>query len=139
MDATGDLAGRRRPAFAIDIKPILVPVRCPAFLKSACLLGGGDTESSKRQDHGANTDVRLRAFANMPTPRTPKNWGTDVSIGSNSLKRRVQIITQLHDCVEGHALMPLGAQLLNYFREPYSLRSTCSHIWTIVVPLQGAC
>ena len=29
------------------------------FLKSA----RGDTESSKRQDPGANTDVRLRAFA----------------------------------------------------------------------------
>jgi len=31
----------------------------PIFLKSA----RGDTESSKRQDHGADSDVRLCAFA----------------------------------------------------------------------------
>src|SRR5712692_8639515 len=84
MSATGDLVGRRGHAFTIEIKPNLLPVRCPTFLNGVCLLGGGDTESSKRQDHGANTDVGLRAFANMPTPRTPKNWGTDVSLGSNN-------------------------------------------------------
>jgi hypothetical protein len=54
----------------------------PIFLKSA----RGDTESSKRQDHGANTDVRLRAFA------ADKNRGTDVSLESNLSKRRVRII-----------------------------------------------
>lgn len=128
MDATGDLGGRRGRTFAIEIKPILLPVRYPTFLKNVHLLGGGDVESSKRQDHGAHTDVRLRAFANMPTPRTPKNWGMDVSLGSNSLKRRVQVIAQLDDCVEGHALMPLGAQPLNHFRKPYSLRVTCGHV-----------
>jgi hypothetical protein len=128
MDARADLGGRRGHAFAIEIKPVLLPVRCPTFLKSICPLGGGDIESSKRQDHGVDTDVRLRALANMPTPRTPKNWGTDVSLGSNSLKRRVQVIGQLDDCVEGHALMPLGAQPLNHFRKPYSLRVTCGHV-----------
>ena len=128
MGATGELGGRRGHAFAIEIKLILLPIRCPTFLKSVCRLGGGDTESSKRQDHGANTDVRLRAFANMPTQRTPKNWATDVSLGSNSLKRRVQVIAQLDDCVEGHALMPLKAQPLNHFRKPYSLGVTCGHV-----------
>ena len=63
MAATGDLSQRRVHDFAIGIKPILLPVRCPTFLKSVRLLARGDTESSKRQDHGANTDVRLRAFA----------------------------------------------------------------------------
>ena len=94
MSATGDLGGRRGHAFTIEIKPNLLPVRCPTFLNGVCLLGGGDTESSKGQDHGANTDVGLRAFANMPTPRTLKNWGTDVSLGSNLLKLRVQLIAQ---------------------------------------------
>jgi len=56
----------------------------PIFLKSA----RGDTESSKRQDHGANTDVRPRAFT-----ADTKNRRTDGSLGSNSLKRRVQVIT----------------------------------------------
>jgi hypothetical protein len=73
MDATGDLGGHRAHALAIEIKPILLPVRCPTFLKTVCLLGRGDNESSKRQD-GANTDVRRRARANMPAPRTRKNW-----------------------------------------------------------------
>src|SRR5258708_1441298 len=96
-----NLGGQRGHAFAIEIEPVLLPVGGPTFLKSVCLLGREDTESSKRQNHGANTDVRLRAFANVPTPRTPKNWGTDVSLGSNSLKHRVQVIAQLDDCIEG--------------------------------------
>lgn len=90
MDATGDFGGRRSRAFSVEIKAILLPVRCPTSLKSVGLVGGGDTESSKGQNHGANTDVRLRAFANIPTLRTAKNWERDVPHGSNSLKRRVQ-------------------------------------------------
>jgi hypothetical protein len=78
--------------------------------------------------NGANTDVKLRAWANMPTPRTPKNWGPDVSLGPNSLKHRVQVIAQLDECIEEHALVPLGAQPLNHFRKPYSLRVTCGHV-----------
>ena len=128
MDTPGDVSGPWYQAFAVKIKLLLLSVRCPTFLNSVCLLGGGDTESSKRQDHGANTDVGLRAFANMPTPRTPKNWGTDVSLGSNLLKLRVQLIAQLDDCVEGHALMPLKAQPRNHFRKPYSLGVTCGHV-----------
>ena len=124
----GDFAGRRGHDFCIEIKPILLPVRCPTFLKSVRLLGGGDTESSKRQYHGANTYARLRASANMPTLRTPKNWGMDLSLRSNSLKHRVQVIAQLDDFIEGHALMPRGAQQLNHFWEPYSLRVTCGHV-----------
>jgi hypothetical protein len=38
MDASGDLGGRRGDDFAIEIKPILLPLRCPTFLKSVCLL-----------------------------------------------------------------------------------------------------
>jgi hypothetical protein len=128
MDAAADLGRRRRHAFAVEIKPILLPVRCPTFLETVCLPGGGDTESRKRQDHGANADVRVRAFANMPTSRTPENWGTDVSLGSSSLKPRVQVIAQLDDRVEGHARMPLGAQPLNHFRKPNSLRVTRGHV-----------
>src|ERR1700736_1838247 len=109
MKATDCLGGRRSHALAIEIKPILLPVRCPSFLHSVCLFDGGDAESSKRQDHCANTDVRLCAFANMATPRTPKNRGMDVSLGSNSLKDGVQVLAQLHNRVKGHALMPLGA------------------------------
>src|SRR2546427_11428921 len=57
-----DVGGRRVHVFAMQIKPILLPVCCPSFLKSVCLLGWGDAESIKGQDHGSNTDVRLRAF-----------------------------------------------------------------------------
>ncbi len=92
MDATGDFAGRRGHAFSIEIKPIPLPVRRPTFLKGVRLLGGGDTESGKRQNHGANADARFRALANMPTPRTPENWGMDLPLGSNSLKHGVQVI-----------------------------------------------
>jgi len=87
-------------------------------VKSVCRLGGGDAESIKRQDHGSNTDVRLRALANLPAPGTPKNRGTDVSLGSKPLQRRVQVIAQLDDRVKGHVLMPLGAQPFNDFRKP---------------------
>ena len=136
MSATGDLGGRRGHALAIEIKPTLLPVCCPIFLKSRCRLGGGDSESSNRQDHGANADVRLRAFANVPALRTLEDRRADVSLGPNSLKHRVQIVAQFDDCVEGHTLMPLGAQPLNHFWKPYSLRVTGGHVWTIVVLLR---
>ena len=58
MDASGDLGQRQSHDFAMEIQPIL-PEYCPTFLQSA----QSDTESSKRQDHAANTDLRLRAFA----------------------------------------------------------------------------
>lgn len=41
---------------------------CPAFLKVAYLVGGADTESFQRQDHGTNTHVRRRRRANVSTP-----------------------------------------------------------------------
>jgi hypothetical protein len=72
--------------------------------------------------------MRLSAFADLPTLRTPKDRGTDVPLGSNSLKRSVQVVAQLDDCVEGHAPMPLGTQPLNHFLKPHSLRVTCGHI-----------
>ncbi len=91
MVATGDFADHR--GHALKINPLLLPVCCPRFLKRAGLLGRGDPESSARQDHRANTDVRLRAHANMPALRAPKNCRTDVPVGPNSLEHRVQIIT----------------------------------------------
>jgi hypothetical protein len=128
MGATGDLGGLRGHWFAMEVKPILLSVRGPTFLKSVCLLDRANTESNKRQDQRANADARLRAFANVPAMRTPKHWGTDVSLGSNLLEHLLQVIAQLDDRVEGHARMPLGSQARNHFRKPYSLRVTCGHI-----------
>jgi hypothetical protein len=51
----------------------------------------------------------------------------DVALGSNSLKHRIQVIAQVDDCVEGHALQPVGAQVLDHFRKPNSLRIASSH------------
>jgi hypothetical protein len=63
----------------------------------------------------------------MAATRAPKDRGTDVALGSNSLKRRIQVIAQVDDCVEGHALQPVGAQVLDHFRKPNSLRIASSH------------
>jgi hypothetical protein len=52
----------------------------------------------------------------------------DVSPGSNSLQHRVQVIAQFDDSVEGHALMPLGAQPIEHFQKPYPLRVTSGHV-----------
>jgi hypothetical protein len=128
MRATDSLNGRRCSALAIDIEPSLLPVCSPTFLKSVNRLGGGDTESSNRQDHGANTDVGLRAFADMSTLRTPKNWATDVPFRPNPLKHVVQVVAQLDDGVEGHVLMPRRAQPPNHFWKPHSLRITGGHL-----------
>jgi hypothetical protein len=127
MDATGDFGGWGGQASAMEIKPVLLAICGQIFLKSVCQ-SGGDTESTERQDHGTNTDVRLRTFANVPTPRTPKDRRADMSLGSNSLQHRIQAIAQLDDCNEGHARIPLGAQPLNHFRKPYSLRVAGGHI-----------
>ena len=51
----------------MEIKRFLLPVLSPSFLKIGCLSGGGDAESNECQDHGANADMRLRAFAHLPT------------------------------------------------------------------------
>jgi hypothetical protein len=128
MRARDDLDGLRRHTLPIEIEPIPLPVRCPTFLKSVYRLGGGDAESNQRQDHGANTDVRVRAFANMPATRAPEDRWADTAFGPNSLKHRVQRIAQADDCVEGNALVPLGAQALDHFRKPHSLRVTGSHV-----------
>jgi hypothetical protein len=63
----------------------------------------------------------------MPATRASKDRGTDVALGSNSLKHRIQVIAQVDDCVEGHALQPVGAQVLDHFRKPNSLRIASSH------------
>ena len=90
MVATGDFVDHR--GHAIKINPLLLPVCCPRFRRRAGLLGRGDPESSERQDHRANADVRLRALANKPALRAPKNCRADVLVGPNSLQHRVQII-----------------------------------------------
>ncbi len=92
MNATGSVSGHLFRTLAINIMPILLSMRCPSFFKSVHLLGGPDAESKERQNHCANTDVRLSALANMPAVRTPKDGGTDPSLGSNSLKHRLQVV-----------------------------------------------
>lgn len=84
MAATDDFVDRR--GRAIKIKPILLSECCPRFLEKARLLGRRDPESSERQNHRANADVRLRALANMPAPRTPENCRANVPAGPNSLE-----------------------------------------------------
>jgi hypothetical protein len=128
MDAVDGSGGRRTHALAIEIKPILFPVRGPSFLKNRCLLHGGDAESSKRQNHGANTYVRFRAFANMATPGAPEDWGTDTTFQSNTFEHRIQLISQFHEGLEGRTLRPLGAQPLNHFREPDALGVSRRHV-----------
>lgn len=50
----------------------------------------------------------------------------------NSLKHRFQIVAQVDDSVEGHVLMPLGAQPRNHFWKPDSLAFPGGHAWTVV-------
>jgi hypothetical protein len=128
MTASAHL-GRWKPAtFAKNIEFVLLPVQRPTLFKNLDLLGVGDAESHERQEHCTNADMRLRASTNMPTMRTFKDWGTNVPLGSNSLEHRVQAISQLDRGLERHLATPLGSQCLNHFREPYSLRVTCSHL-----------
>jgi hypothetical protein len=106
MIAEYDLVAPSR-CFAIKIKAIPLSVRSPNFLKGPSRFGGGDTESGERQDQSADTDVRRRARVCVAALPTPENRRTDVSLGPNSLKHRIQIVPQLDDCLERHALMPL--------------------------------
>ncbi len=132
VDADGTQGARSNFALAVEIKPVLLPMSRPAFLDGACLRGRSDPKSTKRQDHGANADVRVCALAYLPTARTFQDRRTDVAFRSDPLKLRVQSIAQFDESVAGHALMPLRAQPLNHFRKPDSLRVTRSHVGTIV-------
>ena len=128
MTALGRL-GRWKPlTFAKNIEFVLLPVHRPTLFKHLDLLSVGDAESYERQEHCTNADMRLRAFTNMPTMRTFKDRGANVLLGSNSLEHRVQAIPQFNGSLERNPVMPLGAQCLNHFRKPYSLRVTCSHL-----------
>jgi hypothetical protein len=71
MDARRAPGDRRFRGFAIKIKPVLLSVCSPTSFKVLYVLGVPDAEPKERQDHGANADVRLRAFTNIPTSRTP--------------------------------------------------------------------
>ena len=114
--------------FAKNIEFVLLPVQRPMLFKRLDLLGAGDAESHERQEHCTNADMRQCAFTNMPTLRTFKDRGANVPLGSNSLEHRVQAISQFDGSLERHPVMPLGAQCLNHFRKPYSLRVTRSHL-----------
>lgn len=61
-----------------------------------------------------------------------------MTLGPNSLKHLIRFVAQIDDCVEGHILMPLGAQPFDHLWKPYSLRVTRGHVWTIVVPFPRA-
>jgi hypothetical protein len=93
MGTPGGLTGRRSCSSAVQIKVILFSVCRPTFLKVMYFVGGGDPESGQGQDHGANTDVRRRARANVSTVPAPENRRADVPLGSNSLKHRIQILS----------------------------------------------
>jgi hypothetical protein len=133
VDADGTCGARSNYALAIEIKSVLLPMSRPAFFDGAYLRGRSDPESTKRQDHGANADVQICAFAYMPTARTFQDRRIDVALRSDPLKLRVQFISQFDKCVAAHALMPLRAQSLNHFRKPDSLRVTRGHVGTIVL------
>ena len=79
----------------MKIEPILPAVGSPTLFQSVCLFVGGDTEMSERKDHGANTHMRLRAWADMPTLRTPENWRMDPARRSNFFQHGVQLVAQL--------------------------------------------
>jgi hypothetical protein len=68
-------------------------------------------------------------FTNMPThPPDISRPGPTVPLGSNSLQDGVQAISQFNRGLERHPDTPFGAQCLNHFRKPYSLRVTCRHL-----------
>jgi hypothetical protein len=133
VGADGTRGARSNDNLAIEIKPVLLPVSRPSFLDGARLRRRSDPESTKRQDHGTNADVRVCALAHLPTARTLKDRGTDVPLSSDPLKLRVQFIAQFDECVAGHAPMPLHAQPLHHFGKPNSLRIARSHLETIVL------
>jgi hypothetical protein len=133
MDATTGFTDRRNDP--VQIEPLLRPMCCPCFLKSAGLLGRGEAEAAKRQNHRANADVGLPALANMATLWTLKHCGANVPLRPDSLQHRVQFIAQFDEPVEGHARMPLGAQPLNHLPKPHSLRVARGHAATIVLQL----
>jgi hypothetical protein len=77
--------------------------------------------------------ARRLTWGCAPSPTCPhrghlKDGSADVPPASNLLQHRVQVIAQFDHCVEGHALMPLGTQPLNQFREPHPLHVTCGHV-----------
>ena len=90
MAATGDLFDRSGRAKKIDTR--LLPVCGPRLFDGANLVGRSDSETSERQDHRANAEVMLRALTNLPTFRAPENRVAKVTVGSNLLQHRVQLI-----------------------------------------------
>ncbi|HEY3839754.1 MAG TPA: hypothetical protein VGL72_24450, partial [Bryobacteraceae bacterium] len=110
--------GRLSP---IQVEVILLPVCRSPLLELMYLVRGGDTESLQRQDHGTNTNMRRRRWANLSTVRAPEYWRADIPLGSNLLKCRIQIVAQRNHRFERHVWMPLIAQPLDHFPKPHFL------------------
>jgi hypothetical protein len=88
---------------------------------------GAAIPNRRSESSGANADVWRRALTDIPTLRTLHDRSPDVPLRSNLLEHRVQIVAQLDECVQGHALVPLGTQPLHHLRKPYSLRVNGGH------------
>jgi hypothetical protein len=125
--APGDV-GRCCIGLAVNIDPLVLPIGVPSLFDGLCRFGGINVEPNDGQEHGANADVRLRAFTNVPTPSALDDWRENLSFGTDSLKHPIEIISQPHDCIKRHISMPLGAQKIDHFWEPYSLSITYGHV-----------
>lgn len=113
---------------AVKIEPVLLPVHRPTLHQSFYTFGVGNAESEERQQRGANADVQRRSFTDVPTARTPRDRSPDVPLGPSPLTHGVQIVSQPDECLEGHALMPSGTEVLDHFWEPDSLRIGGGHV-----------
>ena len=103
-------------------------MRIPCLLKGVHLRRSVDIETSDRQDDGANADMRFSAFANVAALRALENGRANLSIGTDSPKHRIEIVTRVYELIERYFSIPPGAQGINHFPELHTLSVTARHI-----------
>jgi hypothetical protein len=94
MRARASAGTRHAFRLAIEVKPPLLSVCAPGLFKDPYFLGWRDTESAKRQDHGADAHIRFGGFPDVPTPRASDDWRTDMAVRTNLVQHCIQMIPQ---------------------------------------------
>ena len=77
--------------FAVEIKPMLLPVCGPALLDLLHFLHGHDSEPAEREDHGADGNVDFRGGTDVAAVQAPENRMLDAPLSADPVQHQVEI------------------------------------------------
>jgi len=123
---------------SVQVETVRPAVSGPAPFQGLRLIGGGNIEFGKCDDHGSDAYVRFGGRTNMPALRTPDDGSTDVPGRADVMQHGIELVPQFDDIGEGEVRTPPPAEFCDHLRKPGSLRVTGWHLRLIVHPSRGS-